>query len=256
MKRFNKALGSKRTQKVLIVMPAYNAARTIDRTIADIPLLYREYIYLVDDHSTDNTLDVAKKHNIRIFQHPHNVGYGGNQKTCYWEALKRNFDVIVMLHPDYQYDAKRLPDMVEPILKKRFDIMIGSRIRTRAEALAGGMPLVKYLLNRVFTVLENVVLGVNLSEHMSGFRAYSRHVLQVIPFQRFSNDFVFDQQFIMSAVSFGFRIGETPVPVRYFSQASSIGFLRGMKFLAETLWYLCLYIFHVTGLKSSALYSR
>lgn len=235
--------------RIVVVMPAYNAQKTLKRTIADIPKGLVSRIILTDDGSTDQTVKIARSLGLRVFVHPNNLGYGGNQKTCYWETLKEKFDVVVMLHPDYQYDATRLGELVEPILKKRYDIMIGSRIRTRQEALAGGMPRLKYYLNRIVSTIENVVLGVNLSEHFSGLRAYSRKVLLTVPFQRFSNDYVFDQQFLVSAISRGFEIGEIPVPVRYHAQASSIGYIRGTKFLLETAWTLLFYIFHHSGIK-------
>lgn len=241
--------------KIIVVMPAYNAEKTIEKTVRDIPggLVYK--IIVVDDHSRDETERLAKKLGLTVFAHPNNLGYGGNQKTCYWEALKEKPDVVVMLHPDYQYDASRLHELVAPILAGKYDIMIGSRIRTRAEALAGGMPLIKYILNRIVSTIENIILGVNLTEHLSGLRAYSRRVLEAVPFQRFSNDFVFDQQFLISAITYGFSIGETPVPVRYFSESSSIGYFRGGKFLLETFWYLWFYILHTAKIIKIKLYS-
>ncbi len=220
--------------KVIVVMPAYNAAQTIKKTYQDIPKSLVSEIIVVDDHSTDNTVEVAKKLGLKVFTHPKNLGYGGNQKTCYWEALKKNPDVVVMLHPDYQYDASLIGELIRPISQKRFDIMFGSRIRTRKEALEGGMPLLKYIINRLLTPIENIILGVNLTEHLSGFRAYSKKVLKTIPFGRFSNDFVFDQQLMISAIAFGFKVGETPVPVRYYQDSSSIQFVKGAKFLTET----------------------
>lgn len=224
--------------KIAVIMPAYNARQTIEKTVRDIPKGLVSKIIVVDDHSTDDTVRVARKLGLIVFEHPANLGYGGNQKTCYWEALKDTPDVIVMLHPDYQYDATRLGDLVDPIIRKKYDIMIGSRIRTRQEALNGGMPYTKYIVNRLYTIVENMVLGVNLSEHFSGLRAYSQKALKTIPFQRFSNDFVFDQQFLISAIQKGFHIGEIPVPTRYFSESSSIAFVKGTKFLLETSWEL------------------
>lgn len=239
---------------IVVVMPAYNAEKTLKRTLDDIPKGLVSKTILVDDGSKDNTVALARRLGLTVFVHPNNLGYGGNQKTCYWEALKQNPDAVVMLHPDYQYDATRLRELVEPILQGRYEVMIGSRIRTRKEALAGGMPPVKYFLNRAVSTIENIVLGVNLSEHMSGLRAYSRKVLLTVPFQRFSNDFVFDQQFLISAISYGFEIGEIPVPVRYFSEASSIGYLKGAKFLAETFGQLFGYVLHQWRILRSPLY--
>lgn len=238
--------------KVIVVMPAYYAAKTVARTFRDIPKNLVSEVILVDDGSKDNTVKTARKLGLTTFAHPNNLGYGGNQKTCYWEALKRNPDVVVMLHPDYQYDGSKMKAMVDPIVNGEYDIMIGSRIRTRQEALAGGMPLSKYLGNRVLTALGNMILGLNLSEHLSGFRAYSLKVLKTVPFHRFSNDFVFDQQFTVSATSFGFRIGETPVAVRYFKEASSIRGWRGLKFVLDSFWVLFRFLLHrAFGLKSN-----
>lgn len=241
-------------KKIVIVMPAFNAQATLPATIRDIPKGFANKIILVDDGSTDQTVSIAKKLRLTVFSHPNNLGYGGNQKTCYWEALKDKPDVVVMLHPDYQYDAKRLPKLVAPILEGDADMMIGSRIRTRHEALVGGMPAIKYFLNRIVSTIENIVLGVNLSEHLSGLRAYSLKLLKTVPFGRFSNDFVFDQQMTISVVAHGFFISETPVPVRYFSQASSIGFIRGTKFLLETFWYLFRFVLHSTRIWPSSLF--
>ena len=229
--------------KIIVVMPAYYAAKTLERTFKDIPKNLVSEVILVDDASKDETVKEAKKLGLTTFAHPNNLGYGGNQKTCYWEAIKRNPDVVVMLHPDYQYDGSKMKEMVTPILEGKYDIMMGSRIRTRQEALAGGMPLIKYLGNRILTTIDNIVLGINLSEHLSGFRAYSLPVLKKVPFQRFSNDFVFDQQFIASAVSLGFRIGEISVPVRYFKEASSISGWRGIKYYAESIFALLGHLF-------------
>ena len=219
-------------------MPAYNAEKTLAETVADFPPGIVTKTILVDDGSTDNTVKIARSLGLTVFEHSHNLGYGGNQKTCYWEALKNKPDVIVMVHPDYQYDSSLIGELVRPIIENRYDMMYGNRIRKRAEALAGGMPYHKYLLNRLFCILENLVLGANFSEYFSGLRAYSVGLLHNIPFQRFSNDFVFDQELMISAYASGFRIGEIDIPVRYFSQASSIQFGRGSKFLVETLTLL------------------
>jgi glycosyltransferase involved in cell wall biosynthesis len=245
---------STKPPKIIVVMPAYNAGKTLEKTIKDLPQGLVSKIIVVDDGSRDDTVDVAKKLGLTVFKHPRNLGYGGNQKTCYWEALKDHPDVIVMLHPDYQYDATLVGEMVRPILEGRFDAMFGSRIRTRKEAIDGGMPMTKYLLNRFFTPIENIILGVNFTEHMSGFRAYSRKVLETVPFGRMSNDFVFDQQFMASAVSFGFRIGEIPVPVRYYDDSSSIQFIKGSKFLLETLLVLTKFSLHHLGIYHSKIF--
>lgn len=242
--------------KVIVVMPAFNAEKTLEKTYQDLPRDLISEVIVVDDKSRDNTVEVAKKLGLKVFIHPQNLGYGGNQKTCYWEALKKKPDVVVMLHPDYQYDSIKTEDLVKPILAGEYDLMFGSRIRTRDEALKGGMPLTKYILNRIFCVIENIVLGVNFSEHFSGFRAYSRKVLETVPFQRFSNDFVFDQQMMASAIALGFKVGETPVPVRYFSESSSIKFFKGVKFLLETLLVLLQFLLNKFGIVKDKLFRQ
>ncbi|MBI5732476.1 glycosyltransferase family 2 protein, partial [Candidatus Jorgensenbacteria bacterium] len=220
----------KKSSKVVVVMPAYNAAKTIAKTVGELPKGLVDEIIVVDDHSGDDTVNVARKLGLTVFEHPRNLGYGGNQKTCYREALKKNPDVVVMVHPDYQYDAKLLPDLVNPILNNTYDFMFGNRIHSRREALDGGMPKRKYFFNRVFTMLANTILGLNHPEYLSGLRAYSAKALQLVPFQRFSNDFVFDQQFMFSAISFGLRIGSIPIPTRYYNDSSSIQWWPGVKF--------------------------
>lgn len=224
--------------KIVIVMPAYNAAKTIQDTYKEIPQKYKKHVILVDDQSKDNTTEVAKKLGIKVFAHPNNLGYGGNQKTCYWEALKLNPDVVVMLHPDYQYDASMIEELISPILKGRYDFMFGSRIANKKGALDGGMPPVKYYVNRIVCVIQNILLGVNFTEHFSGFRAYSVKLLRTIPFQRFSNDFVFDQEMTIASINHGFKIGEIAIPTRYHQKASSIQFVKGTKFVLEGFWVI------------------
>ncbi len=230
--------------KIVVVMPAYNAEKTLTRTIRDFPPHLVSKTILVDDGSTDNTVQVAEKLGLSVFTHSNNLGYGGNQKTCYWEALKEKPDVVVMVHPDYQYDSSLIDELVRPILESRYDMMYGNRIRNREEVLKGGMPYSKYLLNRLFCILENIILGANFSEYFSGLRAYSGDLLTKIPFQRFSNDFIFDQQFTIVTYAHNFRIGEIDIPVRYFSEASSIRFIKGAKFLLETLVLLVRFILY------------
>ena len=234
--------------KVVIVMPAYNAQRTIRDTYKEIPKHLRKYIILVDDGSKDKTIEVAKKLGINVFEHPNNLGYGGNQKTCYWEALKLNPDVVVMLHPDYQYDATMIEDLIAPILKGRYDFMFGSRIANKREALKGGMPPVKYYVNRIVCLIQNILLGVNFTEHFSGFRAYSKDLLKKIPFQRFSNDFVFDQEMTICSLSYGMRIGEIAIPTRYHEKASSIRFVKGTKFILDGFWAIFMFYLHKIGI--------
>lgn len=241
-------------KKVVIVMPAYNAEKTVKDTYYEIPQKFRNNIILVDDQSTDDTVGVAKKLGIKVFTHTRNLGYGGNQKTCYWEALKLDPDIVVMLHPDYQYDATLIEELIRPIKQGRFDFMFGSRIQNRFSALAGGMPQIKYYVNRIVCLLENTLLGVNFTEHFSGFRAYSSKVVNTVPFQRFSDDFVFDQEMTISALSNHFKIGEIPIPTRYHEKASSIQFTKGTKFVLETFWTIFLYRLHTWGLIKSKLF--
>ena len=231
---------SEKTPTVVIVMPAYNAEKTLKKTFYDIPEEYRRKVILVDDGSHDHTVKVARQLGIETYVHPQNRGYGGNQKTCYTLALSHGADIVVMIHPDYQYDATLTDELVRSIQAGRFDIMLGSRIRTREEALKGGMPLYKYLGNRLLTITQNMVLGQNLSEYHTGFRAFSKNVLQRIPFHKFSDDFVFDQQILISAIRQGYRVGEIQVPVRYFPDASSINFKRAVRYGLSTLFWLAL----------------
>lgn len=215
---------------VVAVMPAYNAARTIKKTYQDIPTGTVDKIIVVDDGSTDETVKVAKKLGLQVFSHPQNRGYGANQKTCYTLALSEGADIIVMIHPDYQYDSTLTGELIRPITQGRFDIMLGSRIRTRQEALSGGMPLYKYIFNRFLTTIENMALGQNLSEYHTGFRAFDKQILTSLPFHKYSDDFVFDQQILFGAIAQGAKIGEISVPVRYFPEASSINFSRSVKY--------------------------
>ena len=230
--------------KIIVVMPAFNAAKTLRKTVADLPPNLVNEIILVDDDSKDNTVALAKQLGITVFEHPNNLGYGGNQKTCYWEALKRKPDIVVMIHPDYQYDSSLLEELIRPIVQKRYDFMFGSRIRTRPEALSGGMPSSKYFFNRLFTFITNLITGNNFSEYMSGMRAYSVKALKKVPFQRFSNDFVFDQQLIFSVLANKLKIGEIPIPVRYYFDSSSISWLPGLKFGFSSLYWLFRYWLH------------
>lgn len=224
--------------KIIAVMPAYNAANTLKRTVDDIPPGAVDEIVLVDDCSRDQTVALARELGLTVIVHEKNTGYGGNQKTCYREALARGADYVVMIHPDYQYDSRVIGAATEFLMLGICDVMLGSRIRTRREALAGGMPLWKYIANRLLTITENVALGQNLGDFHSGFRAYRRDVLEKIPFQNNTDDFAFDTQFLAQAVYFGFKLGDVPVPVRYFDEASSINFRRSVKYGLTTLWIL------------------
>jgi glycosyltransferase involved in cell wall biosynthesis len=235
-------------------MPAYNAERTLAATLADIPAGSVDEVLLVDDGSKDRTVQVAREMGLTVIEHPRNRGYGGNQKTCYRHALEHGADIIVMIHPDYQYDSRVIPHAVGIIELGIADVVLGSRIRSRAEALAGGMPRYKYVANRALTALENLALGQNLGDFHSGFRVYRREVLERLPFERNSDDFVFDTQFLVQAVYFGFRLGDIPVPVRYFDEASSINFKRSVRYGVSTLQTVAQYWLHRLKLWSFPLF--
>lgn len=236
--------------RVVIVMPAYNAARTLERTYADIPHEIVERIILVDDVSHDQTVDVARQLGLDVVIHQQNLGYGGNQKTCYDVALMMGADVVVMLHPDYQYDATRIPALVEPIMRGERDLMLGSRFL--GDPLAGGMPRWKFLSNRFLTIVENLAFGLHLSEYHTGLRAYSRRLLETIPYKLNSNDFVFDQELVSQVVAAGgFTIGEVAVPTRYFEEASSVGFRRSVVYGLSTLRVVARYLLHRARVRRS-----
>lgn len=243
-----------RDYRVVAVMPAYNAASTLRKTVADIPAGTVDEIVLVDDCSRDNTVEIARELGLTVIEHERNQGYGGNQKTCYRRALELEADYVVMIHPDYQYDSRLLPVAVEILRLGICDCVLGSRIRTRSEALEGGMPRYKYLANRMLTFVENVALGQNLGDFHSGFRAYRREVLETIPFERNSDDFVFDSQFLAQTVRFGFRLGDIPIPVRYFAEASSINFRRSTKYGLATLAVLAQFWGHKLRLTQNPLF--
>jgi len=221
--------------KTIVVLPAYNAAKTLKKTVLDIPRHLVDEIILVDDFSKDETLQVAQELGITTIQHHKNKGYGANQKTCYNTALEHSADIIIMLHPDYQYDPKLIKYFIGFIQDGYFDIMLGSRIRSRKEALDGGMPAYKYYSNRILTFIENIATGYNLSEWHTGMRAYKKTFLESINFMNNSDDFIFDSQILFQAVENGYRIGEIPVPVRYMPESSSINFSRSLKYGILTL---------------------
>ena len=228
--------------RVVVVMPAYNAARTLERTYRDIPSSGVAKIILVDDVSRDDTVAVARQLGLDVIIHRQNLGYGGNQKTCYDAALEAGAYAVVMLHPDYQYDATRIPALVQPILDGTKDLMLGSRFL--GDPLAGGMPRWKYVSNRMLTTLENLAFGLHLSEYHTGFRAYSRGLLETIPYHLNSNDFVFDQELVAQAVATGMRIGEIAVPTRYFKEASSVNFRRSVVYGLSTLRVIARFMLH------------
>lgn len=242
----------RRAHKIIAVMPAYNAERTLAATLADMPPGCVDEVILVDDGSKDRTVELAREMGLTVIVHPQNRGYGGNQKTCYAEALQRGADIVVMIHPDYQYDSRVIPHAVGFIEADICDVVLGSRIRSRAEALKGGMPVYKYLANRFLTSVENIALGQNLGDFHSGFRVYRREVLERIPYEGNSDDFVFDTQFLVQAVRLGYRLGDVPVPVRYFDEASSINFRRSLRYGLLTLGVVGQYWLDRLGLYRSA----
>lgn len=231
-----------KNKKIIAVLPAYNAALTLKKTVADIPDIFDEII-LVDDASSDDTARIAKDLGLSVIVHAYNKGYGGNQKTCYSVALKSGADAVVMIHPDYQYDPKLARYFAEYIIDGYFDVVLGNRIRSRKEALAGGMPAYKYLFNRLLTLFENIISGQNLGEWHSGMRAYSKEALEKVNWQSNSNDFVFDSQMLFKMIGYGFRIGEVPVPALYFKEASSINLKRSLKYGVGTIWCGLKYLF-------------
>lgn len=218
-----------RDKKIVIVLPAYNAAKTLERTYREIPHDIVDEVILVDDASADETVQVAQRLNIRTEVHKSNLGYGGNQKTCYEIALKSGADFIVMLHPDYQYPPKLIGAMAYLLASGEYDLVLGSRI-LGGKALQGGMPRYKYYSNRILTFIQNILMGAKLSEYHTGYRAYTRKVLEQIPWSQNSNDFIFDNQFLSQVIYAGLRIGEITCPAKYFSEASSINFFRSLKY--------------------------
>jgi glycosyltransferase involved in cell wall biosynthesis len=213
--------------RICVVLPAYNAGRTLEATFAEIPLDVVDDVILVDDASTDDTLEVARKLGIFAVAHGRNTGYGGNQKTCYHLALERGADIVIMLHPDYQYSPKLLLPMAAMLCSGYFDVVLGSRI-LGVGALAGGMPMYKYVSNRVLTLVQNILLGHKLSEYHTGYRGFTRAVIASLPLERNSDDFIFDNQMLSQVIYKGFRVGEISCPTKYFPEASSINFRRSV----------------------------
>ena len=226
--------------RVVVVMPAYNAGRTLRMTYEELPKDAVSLVILVDDGSRDDTLDIARELGLQIFTHDRNYGYGANQKTCYAEALRAGADIVVMVHPDYQYDPRLLPQIIEPIIAGEADVVLGSRLK-EGSALAQGMPWWKFVGNRFLTGLENRFFGLALTEFHTGYRAFRREVLETVNFTANSDGFVFDQEIIGQVVAAGFRIGEIAVPTRYFAEASSASFvdstIYGLRILSLLFWY-------------------
>lgn len=241
--------------KVVVVMPAYNAAQTLRATWEAIPRELVDSVLLVDDHSQDTTLEEASKLPIRTIALPHTVGYGGNQKTCYLEALRLEADIIVMLHPDGQYDPVLLPDLIAPIVAGDADLVLGSRMLTPGGARAGGMPRYRFVANKVLTFIENVAMGTSFSELHTGYRAYSRDFLLTIPFMRNDDAFVFDTQVIAQAVAFRQRVVEVPINTKYFPEASSTSMRANLRYGAATLLTMGRLLLHRSRVLKSRLFS-
>ena len=248
-----------RRPKIVVVMPAYNAAKTLKITYDAIPHNSVDQVILVDDGSTDKTLDIARELQLTAFVHTRNFGYGANQKTCYTEALKEGADIVVMLHPDYQYDPTLVPEIVAPIKNGEADIVLGSRFLS-GSTMEQGMPWWKFLGNKFLTALENWTLGLHLSEYHTGYRAYSRRALEEIPFSLNSDKFVFDQEILVQATHLKLKIKEVPVPTKYFPEASNASFvdsvIYGLSILTLLTRYLAHRIFHVQLRQFESIHSR
>jgi glycosyltransferase involved in cell wall biosynthesis len=236
-------------------MPALNAAKTLEQTVAAVPRECVDEIILVDDSSTDETVELARRLNVHVVWHPHNVGYGGNQKTCYLEALQRDADIVVMLHPDGQYDPELIPKLIEPIQAGSADLVLGTRMAEPGAARRAGMPLYKRIANRFLTGIENRVLGTSLTDLHTGYRAYGRELLLTVPFLRNSIDFSFDSELLMQASHFGFRITEVSARTRYFEGASSVGPWTSTVYGVKTLWAALRLLLHRTHILRSRRYS-
>lgn len=235
-------------KKIIVVLPAYNAAKTLEKTVFAIPKDWVDDVILVDDSSKDNTAEISKKLGLKTIVHEKNIGYGGNQKTCYREALKLGADIAVMVHPDFQYDPSFIPEMIQPIVRGECDAVFGSRMHTKRNALLGGMPYWKFVANIFLTRLENLVLRMNLTEYHSGFRAYGKKVLE-LPLHLNSNDFVFDTEIIVQMKVAGMKIKEIPITTRYFAEASMIGFWRSVKYGLGILSIMARYLLDRFGIK-------
>jgi glycosyltransferase involved in cell wall biosynthesis len=244
----------KHGKKIVVVMPAYNAEKTLERTLADIDRSWVDEIILVDDGSCDGTVELARSLGLRVFVHEKNTGYGGNQKTCYTQAMQIGAEIMVMVHPDHQYDPRVVPQLVQPLLDGTCDAVFGSRM-LGGLPLEGGMPKWKYLANIFLTALENAAFYMYLTEYHSGLRAYSRRYLERVNFMANSNDFVFDSEIIAQGVLHGMRIREIPIETRYFSEASQIGLWRSIVYGLSILKTLVKFKMHQKGLKRFAIFS-
>jgi len=233
--------------KVVVVMPAYNAAKTLHMTYADLPHDVVDHVILVDDASSDETTRIARELGLELFVHDRNYGYGANQKTCYREALRAGADIVVMVHPDYQYDPTLLPEIIRPIQDGDADVVLGSRLMGESP-MRQGMPWWKYYSNRFLTMFENLTFGLKLSEYHTGYRAFRREVLECVNLEMNSDNFIFDQEILAQIVSLDMRIAEHPVPTRYFAQASSVSFVQSSIYGLSILWLLARYWMHRTGI--------
>jgi glycosyltransferase involved in cell wall biosynthesis len=242
-------------KKVIVVMPAYNAAKTLEMTYREIPLDVVDEVILVDDASRDDTAAKAAELGIHTIIHAENRGYGGNQKTCYAEALSKGADVVVMVHPDYQYSPRLITAMASMVVSGHYDVVLASRI-LGGQALKGGMPLYKYIANRFLTLAENLALGVKLSEYHTGYRAFSRRVIETLPLEANSDDFVFDNEMLAQAVYFGFTIGEISCPTKYFVDASSINFRRSVQYGFGVLGTSLKFLLQKWGVKQSPIFTK
>jgi glycosyltransferase involved in cell wall biosynthesis len=234
---------SAKRPKVVVVMPAYNAERTLHMTYDALPRDVVDLVIVVDDGSRDQTARLARELGLEVFMHNRNYGYGANQKTCYREALKAGAEIVVMVHPDYQYDPTLLPEIIRPIEEGRADVVLGSRL-LGANPMQQGMPWWKYISNRFLTKAENLVFGLRLSEYHTGYRAFRREVLESVNYAMNSDKFIFDQEILAQVVNLRFRITEVPVPTRYFAEASSASFLASCRYGLSILWLLLRYLLH------------
>lgn len=242
-------------KKLIVIMPAYNAAQTLRQTYEELPLEYIDEVILVDDASKDTTPKLAQELGIKTIIHSKNMGYGSNQKTCYKEALKHGANIICMVHPDYQYSPRLVLAMASMIASGHYDIVLGSRI-LGGQAIKGGMPIYKYIGNRLLTLIQNMILGAKLSEYHTGFRAFTREVLETLPLEENSDDFLFDNEILVQAIYFGFKIGEISCPTRYFKEASSINLSKSIKYGLGVIWTILRYLMCKWRIKNFSFLSK
>lgn len=242
-------------KKVVVVMPAYNAEKTLEKTVNEIDSTIVDEIVVVDDCSKDKTSEIARRLGLHLIRHENNLGYGGNQKSCYRKALELGADIIIMVHPDYQYTPKLIPAMAGILANDLFDVALGSRILSGG-ALRGGMPVYKYISNRILTLVQNLMTGMKLSEYHTGYRAFSRKVLETLPLDCNDDDFVFDNQMLLQTQFWSFRIAEITCPTKYFPEASSISFLRSTKYGLGCLWTAFLFVLSKWGIYKTPVFNK